>query len=203
MSALQKWIGMAALGLHFFLVVTLSLQDSSVTLANAPSLLPEWVRPSLGRMETMTSAALGKYLDASNPLPQALAAYADVTGIEAGYSYFAPNVPGNSKIAFELHYADGRVGYDLPVVGGAAAGYRVATLLDRLRTLHYAPLREAIVKALVMSVHQQHPDAVMIRAVFGVASLTSVAEHRMGRRISYEALSAYEFRFHPRTPQSP
>ena len=134
----------------------------------------------MDRTEAVASAVLGKHLEASNPLRQVLTTYADVTGNEAGYSYFAPSVPGNSKLVFELHYPDGRVDYDLPVVGGAAAGYRVATLLDQLRTLHYPRLREAIVKALVMSVHQQHPDAVMIRAVFGVASLTSLAEYPDG-----------------------
>jgi hypothetical protein len=190
---------MVALGLHLFLIATISLQDISSTLANTASLLPPRFGPLLDRAETITSTAIGNHLDASNPLRQALAAYADVTGIEAGYSYFAPNVPGNSKLAFELHYADGRVEYDLPVVGGAAAGYRVATLLDQLRTLHYGRLREAIVKTLVLSVRQEHPDAVMIRAVFGVAHLTSIAEYRMGRGISYEALYAYDFHFHPQT----
>lgn len=197
MSGGQKWIWVAALGLHLFLIATISLQDISSTLANVASLLPPRFGPLLDRTETITSTAIGKHLDASNPLRQVIAAYADITGIEAGYSYFAPHVPGNSKLAFELHYADGRVEYDLPVVGGAAAGYRVATLLDQLRTLQYARLREAIVKTLVLSVRQEHPDAVMIRAVFGVAKLTSVDEYRMGRRISYEALYAYDFRFRP------
>ena len=189
---------MTALGLHLFLIATISLQDISSTLVNAADLSPRF-ESFLDRTEAVTSAALGKHLEASNPLRQVLATYADATGNEAGYSYFAPSVPGNSKLVFELHYPDGRVDYDLPVVGGAAAGYRVATLLDQLRTLHYARLREAIVKALVISIRQEHPDAVMIRAVFGVANLTSVAEYRMGRRISYRALYAYDFRFHPRT----
>ena len=130
-----------ALGLHLFLIATISLQDISSTLANTASLLPSRFEPLLDWTETVTSAAIGNHLDVSNPLRQVLAAYADVTGIEAGYSYFAPNVPGNAKLAFELHYADGRVEYDLPVVGGEAAGYRVATLLDQLRTLHYGRLR--------------------------------------------------------------
>ena len=144
---------------------------------------------------------MGKHLDESDPLRQALATYADGTGIEAGYSYFAPNVPGNSKLAFELHYSDGRVEHDLPAVNGAAAGYRVATLLDHLRAVHYARLRLAIVKTLVFSIREEHPDVVMIRAVFGVASLTSAAEFRMGERIRYEALYAYDFHFRPKTSQ--
>ena len=200
-SARQKWIWTAALGLHFFLIVTVSLQDLSSTLAGAASLLPTWFEPVLDRTAAVASAAMGKHLDASNPLRDVLATYADGTGIEAGYSYFAPNVPGNSKLAFELHYSDGRVEYDLPVVGGAAAGYRVATLLDHLHAFHYARLRQAIVKTLVFSVRQDHPDAVMIRAVFGVANLTSAAEFRMGKRISYEALYAYDFHFRPKTAQ--
>lgn len=170
-------------------------------LADARSLLPISLEPLLGRIETVASTVMGKHLASSNPLRQVIATYADCTGIEAGYSYFAPNVPGNSKLAFELHYPDGRVDYDLPVVGGASAGYRVSTLLDHLQAVHYARLREAIVKTLVMSVHEEHPDAVMIRAVFGVASLTNATEYRMGKRISYEALYAYDYRFRPKTSQ--
>ena len=88
---------------------------------------------------------LGERLPASKPLREGLAAYANGAGIELGYSYFAPRIPGNAKLVFELHYPDGRVEYDLPHVAGAAAGYRVATLLDNLLEIHYARLREAIV----------------------------------------------------------
>jgi hypothetical protein len=200
-STRQKWVGTAALGLHLFLILAVSVQDISSTLAGAPSLLPTSFEPFLERIETVASTVMGKRLAASNPVRQALATYADGTGIEAGYSYFAPNVPGNSKLAFELHYSDGRVEYDLPAVGGEAAGYRVATLLDRLHAFHYARLRQALVKTLVFSIRQEHPDAVMIRAVFGVANLTSATEYRMGKRTSYEALYAYDFHFQPKTSQ--
>ena len=46
------------------------------------------------------------------------------------------------------------VEYDLPVVGGAAARTRVATLLDRSAAA--GRLREAIVKALMLSVQFKH-----------------------------------------------
>lgn len=197
----QQWFWTAALGLHFFLVLAVALEDFSSTLANAETLLPARVEPLLDRTATIASVVLGKNLRVSNPLRQVLVAYADCTGIEVGYSYFAPNVPPNSKLVFELHYSDGRVEYDLPVVGGAAAGYRVATLLDHLSAFHYAPLREAIVKTLVLSIHQEHPDAVMIRAVFGVANLTSVAEYRSGKRITYQTVSDYRFRLQPKISQ--
>lgn len=201
MSAQQISIWVAALGLHLFLIIAASLQDISSTLIDAPSLLPTSSEPLLKRIETVASAVMGKHLAASNPLRQVIASYADCTGIEAGYSYFAPSIPGHSKLVFELHYSDGRVEYDLPVVGGAAAGYRVATLLDNLHAVHYARIRHAIIKTLVLSIHEEHRDAVMVRAVFGVASLTSASEFRMGKRISYEALYVYDFRFGPKTSQ--
>lgn len=152
-------------------------------------------------MEAVASAVLGRRLAESNPLRQSLASYADCTGIRAGYSYFAPTVSGNCKVAFELHYADGRMEYDLPPVGGAAAGYRLSTLLDHLARIHYVRLREAIIKTLVYSVRHEHPDAVMIRAVFGAANLPSAAEYRAGARVSYQVFYAYDFRFRAKAPQ--
>ena len=142
----------------------------------------------------------GRELPETNPLRQFLASYANWTGIEVGYSYFAPIIPGNSRLVFELHYSDGRVEYDLPAVGGAAAGYRISALLDYLRVIRYLPLREALVRSLVESCRRDHPDATLIRAVLGVADLPAPHEYRAGKRISYEATFAYDFRFHPQAP---
>lgn len=203
MSVREKWIWIAGLGLHFFLVINIALQDFSATLAGGASLLPKGFEPILERTEAVASASLGRRLAVSNPVRQILTTYADCTGIEAGYSYFAPSVPGSGKLVFELHYPDGHVDYDVPVVGGAAGGYRIATFLDHLRAVPYRRLREALLRTLVKSIHREHPDAVLIRAVFGVATLTSAAEYRAGKRISYQALYAYEFRFHSPARPSP
>ncbi len=151
------------------------------------------------RIETITAALLAEQLPVSDPLRQGVAAYANDAGIELGYSYFAPSIPGNAKLVFELHYPDGRVEYDLPHVGGAAAGYRVATLLENLQEIHYARLREAIVQSFVSSVWQEHPDAVMIRAMFGVASLPTAEEFRAGTKGSYRLLSSDDFRLSSKT----
>lgn len=202
MSARQKWTWATALGLHFFVVIIISLQDLTATVAGGANLLPGKCRPWLERTSALASAILGKDLSFSNPFRQILAGYADCTGIEAGYSYFAPSVPGNSKLVFELHYPDGRVEYDVPVVSGAAAGYRISTLLDHLRGVHYVRLREALLQTLVSSIHRQHPDAATVRVVFGAAELTTPKEYRAGKRISYHSLYAYEFRYNS-SSQSP
>ena len=97
-----------------------------------------------------------------------------LAGIETGYGYFAPNVPGGYKLVFELHYADGRVEYELPRVNSAAAGLRVAGLLDKIGRTRSDALREHLVKMLTSSIWREHPGLKTIRAVFGSVSLPSV-----------------------------
>lgn len=149
------------------------------------------------------SAALGQRLAASNPGRQAIATYLHIAGIETGYGYFAPNVPGSYKLVFELHYPDGRVEYELPRVNRAAAGLRVAALLDQIGRTKYDALREILVKMLAQSVWREHPDVKTIRAVFGSIRLPSVSEFEHGKRESYEFLYAYDLslREEPVTPE--
>ena len=138
-------------------------------------------------------AVLGQHLAASNPVRQALATYLHMAGIETGYGYFAPNVPGSYKLVFELHYHDGRVEYELPRVSSAAAGLRIAGLLDKIGRTRYDALRERLVKMLAQSIWREHPEVETIRAVFGSITLPNVSEFERGKRESYEFLYAYDF----------
>lgn len=122
-----------------------------------------------------------------------IATYLHVAGVERGYGYFAPNVPGSYKLVFELHYPDGRVEYELPRVSSAAAGLRVSGLLDEIGRTSYDPLREYLVKIVTRSVWSEHPDAARIRAVFGSLNLPSINEFENGKRESYDFLYAYDF----------
>jgi hypothetical protein len=166
---------------------------------NGVSFLPEGIKRSLEPVEALVLGSLGRRLAFANPVRQFSTSYADCTGIEAGYSYFAPSVPGNSKLAFELYYRDGRIEYDVPVVNGAAAGGRVSTLLDHLRFVQYVRLREALLRSLVSSIHREHPNAIKVRAVFGTAELVTPVEYLAGKRTYYQPLYAYEYRYHSDT----
>ncbi|HEY7001307.1 MAG TPA: hypothetical protein VH330_06165 [Candidatus Udaeobacter sp.] len=117
----------------------------------------------------------------------------NLAGIEAGYNYFAPNVPGGYKLVFELHYPDGRVEYELPSVSSHAAGLRIQGLLDGIGRIQHDVLREHLVKTLTQSAWREHPDVKMIRAVFGAISLPSITEFKHGKRASYQFLYAYDF----------
>jgi hypothetical protein len=179
--------------LHFLLIVSFSCRDTLQLVAQGPTIFPASFRSFSQKAEKAMSVALGQQLAAANPVRQALATYLQVAGIEAGYGYFAPNVPGSYKLVFELHYPDGRVEYELPSVSSAAAGLRIAGLLDNIGRTQYDVLREHLVKMLALSIWREHPEVKTIRAVFGSIRLPSVSEFERGKRESYEFLYAYDF----------
>jgi hypothetical protein len=180
-------------GLHFLLIISFSCRETLRLVAQGPTIFPASFKSFSQRAETAVSVALGQHLAASNAIRQALVTYLHLAGIETGYGYFAPNVPGSYKLVFELHYPDGRVEYELPSVSGAAAGLRIASLLDNIGRTPYDTLRERLVKMLALSIWREHPDVKTIRAMFGSVSLPSVSEFERGKRESYEFLYAYDF----------
>ncbi len=104
-------------------------------------------------------------------------------------------MPGSYKLVFELHYPDGRVEYELPSVSGAAAGLRIAGLLDTIGRTPYDVLREHLVKTLARSIWREHPEVKTVRAVFGSIRLPSVSEFEHGQRESYRV--PVRLRFQP------
>jgi hypothetical protein len=195
---------LAWFSLHFLLIISFSLRDTLWLVAHGPTIFPSSFRSYSQKAEGAVSALLGQRLAASNPVRQTLATYLHIAGIETGYGYFAPNVPGSYKLVFELHYPDGRVEYELPSVGSAAAGLRVAGLLDKIGSTPYDALRELLVKMLAQSIWREHPEVKKVRAVFGSTRLPSLSEFEHGKRESYDFLYAYDFslRAEPREPEA-
>jgi hypothetical protein len=201
----QKHVYAAWFGLHFLLIISFSFRDTLRLVAQGPTILPAYSKSLSQKAETAVSFALGQRLPGSNPIRQALATYLHLAGIETGYGYFAPNVPGSYSLVFELHYPDGRVEYELPSVSGAAAALRLASLLDKIGRTPYDAFREHLVKMLAVSIWREHPEAKTIRAVFGSISLPSISEFKRGKRESYEFLYAYDFSLEnePAEPKDP
>ena len=189
----QKYAYAAWLTLHFLLILSVSCRDTLQLVAQGPTILPSWSKNFSQKAEGTLSISLGQDLAVSNPAREVLGTYLHVAGIEAGYGYFAPNVPGSYKLVFELHYPDGRVEYELPRVSSAAAGLRIAGLLDKIGRTPYDTLREHLVKMMAQSIWREHPDVKTIRAVLGSIRLPSISEFEHGKRESYEFLYAYDF----------
>jgi hypothetical protein len=189
----QKYIYLAWFGLHFLLIISFSCRETLWLTTRGTTIFPSSFKNYSQKAETVVDAVFGQHLAASNPVRQALGTYLHVAGIETGYGYFAPNVPGSYKLVFELHYHDGRVEYELPRVSSAAAGLRIAGLLDKIGRTRYGALREHLVKMLAQSIWREHPEVETIRAVFGSITLPNVSEFECGKRESYEFLYAYDF----------
>jgi len=179
--------------LHFLLITTVSCRDTLWLVGRGLTIFPSSFNSFSQKADTVVEAALGRHLGASNPVRQALATYLHIAGIETGYGYFAPNVPASYKLFFELHYRDKPVEYQLPHVHSAAAGLRLAGLLDEIARTRNDTLREYLVKTLARSIWRDHPDAIAIRAIVGLINLPSVNEFEHGKGESYEFLYAYDF----------
>jgi len=186
---------MGCLALHLLLIVVVCLRDTFSVLVSTPTILPAATRGFWQTGEETAAALLEQRMDRSGWVRNGIAVYLHGAGIEAGYGFFAPNVPANYKLVFEVHYPDGRVDYEIPRVSNSATGVRFAGVLDQLAEVSYAPLREAMIKIMAYSIWQAHPGASLIRAYLGCGQLPTPAEFEQGKQESYDLLFAYDFTF--------
>jgi len=182
---------------HFLLILGVCTRETLSLLANGYTFLPASLAKCGAKAEAIVAAAIGEGLSVSHPLRQGIVAYQNGAGIELGYGFFAPSVPNSYKLVFEIHYPNGKVDYDLPCVSDAAAGTFVSGLLEQIGRIQYDPLREMMLKMLARSAWKEHPDASMVRAVFGFVQVPSPAEVRLGKSETYRFMYAYDFSFAP------
>ena len=183
---------------HLLLVLTVSCRDTFVAFSQAHTIFPSNLDSSWREAESVTTAVLGQDLPKSNPLRQGLSAYLNAAGIEAGYGFFAPHVPSEYKLVFELHYHDGRIEYETPKVKTGSAGLHLVILLDFIGQVEDSVVREGLIKFLVYATWREHRDVSMIRAVFGTVDFPPPGEFERGRRESYQVLYAYDVTFEPK-----
>jgi hypothetical protein len=169
------------------------MREIFALVAAGTTVLPSAVNKYARSGEVVLASVLGKDQAASNPWRLGIATYLHAAGSQAGYGFFAPNIPGYHKLTLELHYKDGRIEYDTPRVSGAAAALRLDSLLDRLADPLYEPLREVLVKMLVRSVWQEHPDVEKVRAIFGSVNPPSIGDFEQGKGESFQPLFSYDF----------
>ena len=180
-------------GVHFFLITVICLRGIFALVATNATILPSALNTCARSSEVVLASLLGKDLATSNPWRLGVGTYLHAAGSQAGYGFFAPNIPGYHKLILELYYQNGHMEYDVPHVQGGAAALRLDSLLDRLADPLYEPLREVTVKMLALSVWQKHPDVKNIRAVFGSVNMPSISDFEHGKRESFQALFSYDF----------
>jgi hypothetical protein len=193
----------ALFGIHFLLITAVCLAGLLSLIAEGATILPSALNQYAGKAELVAAWLLGKQRDAARPVRYGVATYLHAAGIQAGYTFFAPNVPGYHRLILELYYEDGRVEYDSPHVRGRAAALHLNSLLNRLAEARYEPLREVVVKMLALSVWRQRPDAKKIRAIFGSVNIPSISDFEHGKKESFQPLFSYDFTLRNEEEQSP
>ncbi len=189
----SKRIHAAWFGLHFFLITAVCLSGVFSLIAQGSTVLPSLLEPSARKAEIAAAWLLGKQAAASSPLRRGIATYLHAAGIQAGYTFFAPNVPGYHSLTLELFYEDGRVEYESPHLRSKAAALRLDSLLGRLADERYEPIREALVKRLAFSVWREHPDVKKIRAVFGSVTPPGMTEFEHGKADTFQPMFSFDF----------
>jgi len=189
----SKRIHTAWFGIHFLLITAVCFAGLFSLIAEGATVVPSALKPYARNAELIAAWLLGKQAAPSSLVRRGIATYLHAAGIQAGYTFFAPNVPSYHRLNFELYYEDGRIEYALPHASGKAAALRLDSLLDRLADARYEPLREVVVKLLALSVWRQRPDVKKIRAVFGSVNTPDISDFEHGERESFQPLFSYEF----------
>jgi hypothetical protein len=189
----SKGIHAAWFGIHFFLVTAVCLAGVLWLIAQRSTILPSAWDESAHKAERVATWCLGKGAAPSNPVRQAIATYLHCAGIQAGYTFFAPNVPSHHRLSLELFYEDGRVGYEAPRVRTRAAALRLDTLFDKLAEERYEPIREVVVKMLALSVWREHPDVKNVRATFGSVHPPDMNEFEQNGTETFQPMFSYDF----------
>lgn len=156
-------------------------------------MLPSPLEPYARNAEVAAAWSLGKQAAASSPLRRGIATYLHGAGIQAGYTFFAPNVPGYHRLTLELFYEDGRVEQESARLRSKAAALRLDSLLDRLAEQRYEPIREVVVKMLAFSVWREHPGVKRIRAVFGSVTPPGITEFEQGKAETFQPMFSFDF----------
>jgi hypothetical protein len=180
-------------GIHFFLITAVCLAGVFWLIAERSTILPSAWDEYARKAQLVASWCLGKETGASNPVRPVTATYLHAAGIQAGYTFFAPNVPSRHRLSLELFYDDGRVEYESPRARSRAAALPLDSLLDRLADDRYEPVREVLVKRLAFSVWREHPDAKKVRATFGSVNPPGLNEFEQGKTETFEPMFIFNF----------
>jgi hypothetical protein len=198
---LWKRIYAAWFGIHFLLITAVCFAGLFSLIAEGATMLPSALEPYARKAELTAAWLLGKQAAASSLLRRGISTYLHVAGIQAGYTFFAPNVPDYHRLTLELFYEDGRVEQESPRLRSKAAARRLESLLDRLAEERYEPAREVLVKRLAFSVWREHRDVKKIRATFGSVSPPGINEFEQGKTEIFHPIFSFDFSLHDEQEQ--
>lgn len=195
MRAKRRDFLLACFVAHLGLIALVCLHETFWLLEHGLTVVPATSSQVWQKLDVIPTAIVGDNLAGTNPYRRAILTYANATGIEIGYGYFAPNVPETHGVVFECHYADGHVEYQSAAVRSEEAILRLTSLIEQIGRTDYDQWREELVRRLARSTWQGHPDVVLVRALLCAVTSPTIAEYRAGKRKrTFKCLHVYEFK---------
>ena len=183
---------LAWFGLHFLLITIVSCHETFRLIAQRLTVLRGRNEVLSGKVERVLANGLGLHLPESNPLRQVLASYLHLAGINAGYGYFAPNVPNSYQLVFDLRYSDGHIDKLLLSGRSRAERLRLGSLLDQIARTSPS-FREHMIKKLGTLVWRDHPDAITVRVSLEQRVQPTINEYEHGIRETFVPACIYDF----------
>lgn len=194
MSSTRRRVYLTWFVLHFTAVGLVCLNEGVWLQTNQPSVVTGPCKFCWDAVRQVSATFLLPAQSWPKPLRCVVATYLNAAGIEAGYGYFAPNVPETYALIFECRYRDGRVDYITPLVWSKEAQLRLTNLIEQIGRTDSARSREELITLLARSTWQRRRDAVALRAFLGSIAPPSVAEFQAGKRERiFSCLYVYDF----------
>src|SRR5215831_16448644 len=89
-------------GIHFLLITIVCFAGLFSLVAEGATMLPSALDTYARKAELLAAWLLGKQAGAASPVRRSIATYLHAAGIQSGYTFFAPNIPGYHKLNLEL-----------------------------------------------------------------------------------------------------
>jgi len=195
-SAKRQSVCVAFFVCHFLLVAAVSLHATISLFKTQVVSSPAMSTTLLEKLDRLPAALVPNEASSVNLGQKVLATYTNAAGIEAGYGYFAPNIPANSSLVFEFHDATGKVEYDAPRGATGAGSLRLQTLLAQAASAELPEWREELARLLANSGRRFHPDAISVRAFFGSLSSPALSQYKAGKRgMVFNCRYVYDFKY--------
>src|SRR5262245_56781109 len=101
---ISKRVYVAWFGIHFFLIAAVCFAGLFSLVAEHATILPSALDTCARKAELLAVWLLGKQSAAASPVRRRIATNLHAAGIQSGYTFFAPNIPGYYKLTLELYY---------------------------------------------------------------------------------------------------
>jgi hypothetical protein len=168
--------------LHLLLVALVCAHEAFWLLGRQLTMAPQSSSRLWKRLEEVSATLIASNASSHTISRNFVGTYSNLAGIEAGYGYFAPNVPEIHALVFELRYPDNHLEYFAPTVATHEGELRLTSLIEQIARTDFDSWRNELIRRLARSTWQQHPSAISLRGFFGSITPPTLAAYRSGKR---------------------